>query len=292
MTTFRYSLTGNWYKGNTHLHSVASDGGKTKAELAAMYSAAGYDFLFLTDHWVASRASADPAAYPLAWFDGLELDGRDALGSVYHVVALGTFDGLEREMGLDAGLASARAQGGLLILAHPQWMGNTFEEVLRRNVDGIEVYNHVCRWLNGKGEGSPYWHALLAQAPAALGLASDDGHLTLDHPGWNGGWVMVNAAECTQTAILAALRAGNFYSSTGPTIESLEYDGETLRVRCSPVQIARLVGPRWNGMRVGEIEGNPIREAAFRVPADWPYAYLEIEDDQRRKAWSNALFIP
>ena len=100
MPTFRYSLTGRWWKGNTHLHSTASDGGKSFAELAALYRGAGYDFLCRTDHWTASDAGADEAAYPLVWLDGIELDGADASGAEYHVVALGTFQGIERGLGL------------------------------------------------------------------------------------------------------------------------------------------------------------------------------------------------
>jgi len=59
MRQFRYSTAGRWFKGNTHIHSTPSDGGKTFAELAELYASTGYDFLFRTDHWVASDAAAD-----------------------------------------------------------------------------------------------------------------------------------------------------------------------------------------------------------------------------------------
>ena len=63
---FRYDTSGNWYKGNTHIHSITSDGGKDSVELAAMYADAGYDFLFRTDHWVASGAHTDGVTDPCA----------------------------------------------------------------------------------------------------------------------------------------------------------------------------------------------------------------------------------
>ena len=154
-------MPGRWWKGNTHIHSTASDGGKTFSELAGLYHTAGYDFLFRTDHWVASDTRSDTEQYPILWLDGIELDGVDATGAGYHVVALGSFQGLQPGMGLQHGMEAARAQGGLLILAHPLWMGNTFEDALRWQFDGVEVYNHVCRWLNGKGDGSAYWNAML-----------------------------------------------------------------------------------------------------------------------------------
>jgi hypothetical protein len=305
MSTFRYQTNGRWYKGNTHLHTTASDGWKTPTELAAMYHNAGYHFLFRTDHWVASdvmsdknkiSSSDDPSSEEgsdsLLWLDGIELDGADSTGGVYHVVALGSFQNLPVEMGLEKAMQSARAQGGLLILAHPQWTGNTFEDARRWQFDGVEVYNNVCRWLNGKGDGSAYWNAMLDAFPNTLALASDDVHLGPKEDGcWNGGWVVANAAECTREAILAAIHTGNFYASCGPEIYSIEYDGEQVTLQCSPVQFARIVGPRWSGDRVGSFNGNQVTQAAFKVPQDWEYVYLELEDAQGRRAWTNPLFV-
>jgi hypothetical protein len=291
MPLFRYHLDGNWYKGNTHIHSTASDGGRTFAELAQMYAGAGYHFLFRADHWVASDVSADPESAPLLWLDGIELDGIDPDGSGYHVVGLGTFQGITREMGLVPAMAAVRAQGGLLILAHPHWMANTFEDVLRYPFDGVEVYNHVCRWLNGKGDGSVHWNAMLRAFPNTLAFAVDDAHLRPEHPGWNGGWVMVNAPECTPKAILTALRAGNFYSTCGPEFFDLQFDGETVTLRCSPVQFIRLVGPGYHGHRCGSFDGRLLSEASFTIPPDWPYVYLEVEDAQGHRAWTNPLLV-
>ena len=288
---FRYATNGNWYKGNTHLHSTASDGGKTFAELAQMYAAQGYDFLFRTDHWFSSAVAADGEDFPLLWLDGVELDGRDNEDAYYHVVCLGTFTGIIREMGFGAALEAAREQGGLLILAHPQWTGNTFDDALRWHFDGVEVYNHVCHWLNGKSDARAYWNVMLAQRPQTLGLACDDAHIRAEHPGWNGGWIVVNAPELSVTAITEAIRAGNFYSSTGPDFHSIACEGNTVTIHTSPVQFARLVGPGFRGARIGSFEERLFTEATFEIPADWAYAYLEIEDAQGRRAWTNALQV-
>ncbi len=291
MPQFRYPMTGRWWKGNTHIHSTLSDGGMNFRELAELYRGAGYDFLFRTDHWVASDVCSDPEEYPLLWLDGVELDGDDATGVGYHVVALGSFRGIVPGMNLQQAMEAVRAQGGMLVLAHPHWTGNTFDDALRWPFDGVEVYNHICRWLNGKGDGGPYWSAMLARNPDSLAFASDDLHIKDRPPGWNGGWVMVNAVECTSEAILAALRAGNFYASCGPSFETIEYDGEAVSFRCSPVQVARLVGPAWRGDRASAPDGEALTQAVFKIPPDWAYAYLEIEDEQGRRAWTNPLFV-
>ena len=290
MKASRYGAGGRWFKGNTHIHSTASDGGKTVAELEAMYAGKGYDFLFRTDHWVASDVRAGKRGpRKLLWLDGIELDGRDEQGGHYHVVGLGRFRDVRREMGFEAGLKAVRAQGGLLILAHPLWMGNTPEELWRWKFDGVEIYNHVCQWLNGKGNNLAYWHFGLAQQPDLLGFAADDAHITPDHPGWNGAWIMVNARTCTPKAILDAIRHGRYYSSCGPAFRSIASHGGKVTVHTSPVRFARLVGPHWCGQRHGSFHGKLLTEATFSIPADWSYAYIEIEDARGRRAWTNTL---
>ncbi len=292
MSRFRYDTSARWFKGNTHIHSTASDGGHTPTELAQMYAGQGYDFLFRTDHWVASDAASEGEDYPLLWLDGIELHGDDHGGRFYHIACLGRFTGLTREMGLVAAMEAARAQGGLIVLAHPDWIGNSLEDALRYGFHGVEVYNHVCRWLNGKSSSEVYWHAMLEQDPATLGLAVDDAHIRPEHPGWNGAWVMVNAPACTTEAITAAIRAGNFYSTLGPQIRDIRCEGRQVTVETSPVQFARLVGPKSHGARIGDFEGSTFTSATFEVPERWSYAYIEVEDAQGKRAWTNALFLP
>lgn len=256
-----------------------------------MYADAGYDFLFRTDHWVSSDVGSEKAASHLLWLDGVELDGLDETGAYYHAVCLGTFDGLNREQGFAGALAAARLQGALTILAHPHWTGNSLADACRHGFDGVEIYNHVCQWLNGKGSGSVHWSAMLDCFPNTLAFAADDAHMVPVEPGWDGGWIVANAPSCSRDPILSAIRAGNFYSTCGPEFYSIAYDGEQVTIRTSPVQFARLVGPAHLGDRVGSFHGHLREEASFPFPQDWPYAYLEIEDEQRRRAWTNPLFV-
>lgn len=288
---FRYHTKGNWFKGNTHIHSTASDGGKTFPELAELYAAEKYDFLFRTDHWVCSDATADPLSYPLLWIDGVELDGHDQAGSYFHVVCLGRVEGICRDNGFESALKSAREQGALAVLAHPYWTGNSLDDCLRWAYDGVEGYNHVCHWLNGKSNGMVHWDAALRRDSATLAFSADDAHLTAEHKTWNGGWIMVNAQEFTQESILSAIRCGNYYSSCGPAFTAIEFDGDYLHAQISPVRYARLVGPGAKGRRLevcGETDTQTIR---FQIPSGWDYMYLEIEDMEGRKAWTNALFV-
>lgn len=292
MGAFRYDTSGQWYKGNTHLHSTASDGAKTYAELAQMYASVGYDFLFRTDHWVAPDMSPDVDKHPLLWLDGMEIGSGDLAGASCHIVFLGTLTGISREMGFTAAVDSAFAQGAFVILAHPRWTGTAIESAFRWPFHGVETYNDSCRWNNGKGDSFAHWDAMLDRNQNTLAFAADDTHLKGQDMSWNGGWIVVNAPECTREAVMSAIWSGNFYSSMGPDFRAIEWDGERVHVKTSPVQSIRMVGPAWRSIRVGTFGGDLVSEGTFEIPDHWPYAYAEIEDADARRAWTNTLFVP
>ena len=289
MSTLRFPSEGGWYKGNTHIHTNRSDGGMEPHATAELYAGAGYDFIAFTDHWVPSRIADDPE-YPLLVLDGVELDGNDENGVYYHVVCIGGFRNVRREDGFQSSLYRCIEQGGMAILAHPYWTGNTIEDSLAHPFAGVEVYNHVCQWLNGKGSGAYVYDAVLQSGRQVLGLAVDDAHLRPEHPGWNGGWIMVRAESLSDASISTALRNGDFYSTQGPRIEEANWDGSVLTVRTSPARFARLVGAKWAGARDGAFDGPERTAFSVTIPKDFGYARLEIEDSAGRKAWTNPLF--
>jgi hypothetical protein len=101
------------------------------------------------------------------------------------------------------------------------------------------------------------------------------------------------------------LRAGSFYGSTGPSIESVELSDNEVTVRCSPAASVTLVtgrrrGSRANAGRLGYPNDSEILErdsagliTACRLAKQWntPYGRLELADPFGRKAWTNALWI-
>jgi len=287
---FRYNCEGKWFKGNTHVHSLASDGGKTFEELSDLYCGAGYDFLFRTDHWVFSDVSNDTESHPLLWIDGVEIDGQGENGSFFHIICLGKTEGLSHKDSLSEALAAAHGQGCVVIIAHPYWSGNSLDDAVNGGFHGVEVYNHVARWLNGKSDSAVYWSAMLEMNANTLSFSCDDTHLTQEETSWNGGWIVVNAPELSREAILGAIRNGNFYSSCGPDFRNIEFDGATVRITTSPVLCARLVGPGSFGKRGSAEAGRLFTQTDIDVPEEWPYAYLEIEDAAGRRAWTNTLF--
>ena len=76
-----------WFKGNLHTHTTVSDGSKSPDEVAAIYRAAGYDFLAFTDHWHPSKPSMQDG---LLLLPGCEYDvGTSVVDGLYHIISIG-----------------------------------------------------------------------------------------------------------------------------------------------------------------------------------------------------------
>jgi hypothetical protein len=287
---FRYSCSGKWFKGNLHMHTTRSDGRLDVAEAAAYYKQRGYDFIAITDHRVPLNGAGVSSKLPLIVLSGIELDGVDEQGSFYHVVCIGGVEGISRDMALMEALEKARSQGSLIILAHPHWSGNTVADGLRHGFHGVEVYNQAAEITIGKGYGAFHWDAVLEQQPDMLGLATDDNHFSDDYGPHVGGWIMVNAPELSPEVIMDSIRAGNFYSSCGPDFKTIYIEkGNRVVAETSPVVHTRLVGPPGRGKWRADVDRKNMTDTHFRIPDDWAFARLEIEDAMGRKAWSNPL---
>ena len=287
---FRYNCSGTWFKGSVHVHTSNGSGRKDLGEVAAFYAEAGFDFICVTDKKVPVTSAHSDQNWPLLVLDGIELEGDDDQGSYYHVVSIGGVDGMRDGMPFTDALEFVRAQAGILIWAHPHTVFNTVEEGARHGFSAIEVYNHINKVAFGKGLNVYHWDAALEKQPDLLGFAVDDAHFIDGLPAENGGWIMVNIRERSREAIIDAIRRGNFYSSTGPDYNSITIEqGNRIVIETSPVLHARLTGQRGKFKYKGASNGEPLTRTTFRLPDDWHFARLEIEDADGKIAWSNPL---
>lgn len=123
--------------------------------------------------------------------------------------------------------------------------GVTIEESMKvRGLRLFEVFNghqSVNNWGH-EGKGYPstdrHWDVLLAfgiyQDPDYIlyGLATDDAHNYHEfsprraNPGR--GWIMVRAAELGTDALMDAIKKGEFYASTGLSLDHIQSDGKSL----------------------------------------------------------------
>ncbi len=282
---------GQWYRGNTHSHSTESDGQLSMSDRFGAYREAGYDFLVLTDHRKVNDVSAHSTSDFLA-ISGSEVHPSNPYGgATYHIVAINIHEPVNcAKLHPNAVIENIKEQGGEAVLCHPYWCGHTITDYLPlRGYFAIEVYNDTCMGI-GKGFSEQAWDDLLDRGGPVFGIASDDSHGT-EHDCFHG-WIMVKATELTFDGIMAALRAGAFYSTLGPEIVDMELVDQTLTVKSSPAQSIVFKSEGSRGGRALPAPGELLTEASYKIPGSTKYVRVEVTDEAGKKAWSNPFFFP
>ncbi|MEB2786671.1 histidinol-phosphatase [Algoriphagus persicinus] len=124
------------------------------------------------------------------------------------------------------------------------------------------------------------------EKPLLYGLAVDDSHnyhvfdQNSSNPGR--GWVMVLAESLDPASLVEAMERGDFYSSTGVTLESIDFDGEVLNVDVKPeegitytIQFfgTKKSNPESTGVLLDEENGE---KASYSLEADDMYVRAKI----------------
>ena len=296
-TVFRYAGLTRFLKGNTHIHTTNSDGRWSVQDVLDRYQQAGYDFLAVTDHNVVTRLE-DRSTGSLCLIDSVELDRGEGPYRCRHVVCIGVGPKFPDRTTFPRMLAAAKRDKALLVLAHPHWSGANVNQLIRGGYVGVEVHNGVCHYLNHRESGVWAWDDALQRGHDLFGFAADDNHGVPEGiKTFDLGWIMVAADTLDRPAILKAIRAGKFYSSTGPLFRSLDFADRKLTVHCSPARHIWLSGPTWVVTRVNCPDDKLVDSATFDVEEllaknkNLPFLRLEIEDERGRRAWTNKLFV-
>lgn len=279
------------YKVNLHMHTTLSDGNRSPEDVLAIYREQGYDAVALTDHWHYSESYVSNG---LTVISGAEynIGGSDCGGKgVYHIlgVGCGKAPALDDHMGAQEIIDGIHAEGGLAVLAHPAWSLNTPEAMMRyHDIDATEIYNTVSGVHMSRRPDSSLIVDMLASKGCYLPLlATDDAHYyDNDHCV---SWIMAEAENHTQEALLEAVRNGRFYASQGPEVH-LYREGDEYVVRCSPCkEIVFFSNVAW-APRV--YTGENLTEARFssRSSAE-RYLRAEVTDQNGKRAWTNILPI-
>jgi predicted metal-dependent phosphoesterase TrpH len=298
-----FESQGAWLRCALHAHTTASDGELAPELLVAHYERGGFDVLAVTDHWV---RTAPASTGSLLVIPSVELDALVPGGAgIAHVLALGAGEAPERPQGefpgLEETVAWVNAHDGVAYLAHPYWSGLRISDVVGcEGLAGLEVYNAGCELEVGQGLAAVHWDGALTAGRRWHGVAVDDSH----HPGFDSGhaWTWVRAVERSPAAVLASLREGSFYSSTGPAIEELRLEGATVEVSCSPARRITLVAGPGRGAsvvagRLGYVhragvlaeDTRGITAARLSIPPGAPYARLQVQGADGGTAWTNPL---
>ena len=284
---------GVWLKGNLHMHTSRSDGRCSYEEALSLYEGNGYDFIAVTDHWKVSEQGTTPGGMLL--LPGCEYDvGHNVVEGIYHIVGVGmerTPDLIRHGEGQTAQsiVDEIRACGGEAILAHPAWSLNSPDDVAHiRGFIGTEIFNSTSDFPRN---ARPY-SGLFVDRLASLGvllpcMAADDTHMYEED--LMRSWIMVHAKEKTHEAVMAAIRAGDFYATQGPEIH-LTIEGDTARVTCSPAShVVFYSNAIWNDERATHGEG--ITEATCRIQPHETFVRAEVIDSDGRAAYSSPIAV-
>ena len=301
MESLPFGKPGHWYRGNLHTHSTNSDGRRTPRDVCDHYRRHGYQFISLTDHFLARYGFpiTDTTPYRGDGFTtviGAELHAPEtSLGDPWHILAVGLpLDFTPTGAGETGPQLAARAggAGAYVAAAHPAWYDLTDADVLTlKAASAVEIVNTTCTELNGKGDSSGHLDRLLSQGHYYHAIATDDAHFKPEMPDWGRNWVMVRCRHLHPDALLEALHAGSFYSSQGPEILGVTpLPGKKLSVRTSPVRAMRLTG---RGASASVVAGNADITSAeldlARIAG--PYARLTVFDERGRRAWTNPIRV-
>ncbi|MBI5833139.1 MAG: CehA/McbA family metallohydrolase [Armatimonadetes bacterium] len=271
---------GPWLKGNLHTHTRRSDGRQEPQEVVDRYAAAGWDFLALTDHDICTPPPADDR---LIWLSGVEISANGP-----HMLAIGVDHAYDTAPPRQALIDQVIADGGLCILNHPNW-GPEFvhwpqadlEHLLRYN--GLEIHNSVVERLEGNASATDRWDRLLSIRHWVWGYATDDLH---DLPDGPRSYCAVCTAERTPAAVMAALRCGRFYASTGLDISRIAVAGNVLTVEAPEADTIRFVG-RW-GVVLDTVHGPA---ASYEVRARDGFVRAECHGSRLRTAYTQPVRI-
>lgn len=327
------SGTTRWFRGNTHTHTLESDGNTSPADVVKWYRDNGYDFVVITDHEKVTDPAPLNALHGVPGrflvFPGEEVTQRiedlsrpgpprqahvNGIGVTRAVLPLGE-RGMVRNQTIAStyarNLAEIVAAGGLPQVNHPNFGWSIRPDDMSELPDStlFEVWNGQPRINNLGGDDGTggvalstdaLWDTLLTRGRLLFGVATDDAHnfrpaqhqdFETARPG--GGWVMVRADTLTRPAIVSALRAGQFYSTTGILLDDYHASPREIRLRIAKTgsRDDRRYRTEFVGRGGRVLAAMPGLTARYLITGDEGYVRARITDSNGRRAWMQPVRV-
>jgi len=228
--TVEYDVTLTWkrrrlFRGDTHLHTTASDGTADIAGILGLARQSGLDFFFVTDHNNSMEDSAVPACEDVTILPGSEWThyrGHAGFLGAKRPVASPYYTGSHEETA--ALFREAKQNGALVVVNHPFCPMVPWEWGFGLPFDAVEVWNGVMSARNERAVA--WWHTRLAAGERIPATGGSDYH----RPGLLGSVAMpcqcLYADSRSPQDLLLALRRGSGYISYRP-------DGPGVDIACA-----------------------------------------------------------
>lgn len=300
-----------WFKGNTHTHTLNSDGDSTPDDVVRWYREHRYQFLVLTDHNFLTDVSALNALHG-ADDKFLVIRGEEVSSSFekkpLHINGLdpsrlvtAQTEGTSVAEVLQRNVDAIRMANGVPHINHPNfgWAITADDLAALRNNKLFEVYNGHPMVNNLGGSGHPgleqVWDTILSRGILLYGIATDDAHefkkpddLQSSRPGK--GWVVVRAAKLDARALLEAMERGDFYASTGVELADYQATSAAITVKVKPIGWAgyRIQFIGRNGQVLDTVDGT---EATYRIRGTEGYVRAKVTESDGNAAWTQPVMV-
>ena len=297
-----------WFKGNTHTHTLNSDGDSTPDDVVRWYREHGYHFVALTDHNYLTSVAALNALHgadgKFVVMRGEEVTDRFG-DKPLHVNALDPERLVAPQGGasvtevLQRNVEAIRAAGGVPHINHPNFGWSISADELQRvkQTRLFEIFNGHPMVNNVGGGGTPgleaVWDAILTSGTLLYGLAVDDAH-TFKAPGNPNvagpgrGWIAVRASQLEARSLLDAMERGDFYASTGVDLSDYQVSAEamTVSVRKTSFSKYRIQFVGRGGVVLEEALDSP---ASYRFKGGEGYVRARVIESNGRMAWTQPV---
>jgi len=308
---------GGFYKGNTHCHSLFSDGRLSVRQLKDAYKGRGYQFHVFSDHDIYSNWNElnDDSFCVIQGFEGKLILNENKWHEWHFVIIPGSktarlaakkpfFKHMEKVPMIPfTGLDSVRQyidemaeRGYSVILCHPHWSTIEYDEVLQlKGLIGCEVYNYCSDILENMGESNVFWDACMRRGMKLWATAADDNHngygLDSVYCDSFGGFIQVKARALTEEDICESIACGSFYASQGPEIYDFYIEEGIAHFTCSPVKKIYINGHiRQIGVALAE-EDRYLTSFAGKLQGSEIYVRIECYDEKGKKAYTNPIYL-
>jgi hypothetical protein len=275
-----------WLRGNLHTHTTNSDGKQAPQAVIDEYAAMGYDFLMLSDH----DKITDPAQFDSKGM--VLLPGNEISHKGPHMLHVGAKALVAPDQDRQAVLDKVNGDGGgFAVMNHPNWNDNynhcDFSVLEKLNgYAGMEIFNGVVLFLSGSELATDKWDRILAQGRTVWGFATDDSH---DNGHRGIAWNMVQCATRNADDIVAAMREGRFYASTGVKVDEIRTDGYTVTVKAANAQSFRVYANA--GRMLARIAGGEMKFTVVDGQEDCTYIRIECYGEGEAQAWLQPMLL-
>ncbi len=298
----------SWFKGNTHTHTLESDGDSSPEYVATWYRNHGYHFLVLSDHNVIT----DPAQLAHLTSPEFILIPGEEVSSSYeshpvHVNGLNLPGLVDPRTGetlvvtIQNNVDAIRQVDGVPHINHPNygWAFGAEELAQIENDRLLEIYNGHPAVHNEGGGGYPsleeIWDVLLTGGKRIYGIAVDDAHhfqeeFSADRSNPGRGWIAVRARSLDAPEVMRQLEAGQFYASTGVELSDVVTENDRLEVYVAPRGNFRytttFIGSEGRVLAVSS--ENP---AVYKLQGREGYVRAKVVDSRGDAAWVQPVFV-